>query len=332
MNDGMVLLVTQIVIILVLFVIVIFMLRQNLSIRKERRISSYSIEPLDDDELSLMDKIKDYYMRLVRSVRKYLKKSGLLMKMARRYEKYVVYGEEEEAIDFIFYKITVGLIFVVVTVFSLVLQLMVPNLFELLVDFLVGYYLFDLYLIYNNKKRVKLIKNEMLRAIIIMNNAFKSGKSTMQAVYIAANELPEPISSEFKKIYRDMKYGLEVGTVFERFAKRIDIEEARYLSASLVTLNRTGGNIIKVFSSIERTLFDKKKLEEELKNLTMSSNLIVKVLLFVPALFVLIIYFLDPTYFNPLFESMLGYMILVMMGLMFICYIFVLRRVMKVEI
>ena len=40
-----------------------------------------------------------------------------------------------------------------------------------------------------------------------------------------------------------------------------------YLSSSLTILNRTGGNIVAVFDSIEKTLFDKKKLKEELKRL-----------------------------------------------------------------
>ena len=40
---------------------------------------------------------------------------------------------------------------------------------------------------------------------ICLFNAFKSGKSTLQALNIAAKELPEPISDEFKKMYLDMK-------------------------------------------------------------------------------------------------------------------------------
>ena len=103
----------------------------------------------------------------------------------------------------------------------------------------------------------------MLRAIIIMNNAFKSGKSTIQAVEIASKKLAKPISSEFKRMHQEMKYGLSVDVVFDRFAKRINLEEAEYLSSSLTILNRTGGNIVAVFNSIEKTLFDKMKLKEE---------------------------------------------------------------------
>lgn len=58
----------------------------------------------------------------------------------------------------------------------------------------------------------------------------------------------------------EINVGLSIDIVFKRFAERIKLEEATYLTAALTILNKTGGNIIKVFSSIEKTLFNKKNL------------------------------------------------------------------------
>lgn len=133
-------------------------------------------------------------------------------------------------------------------------------------------------------------------------------------------------------MYLDMKYGLSIDTVFDRFAKRVNLEEAVYVSSSLTILNKTGGNIVEVFSSIERTLFDKKKLNEELKNISASPNMIVKVLFIIPIVFTLIIYILNPSYFAPLFSSTLGYMIIGIIVLMFIIYILLLKRITRIDI
>ena len=322
----------QIIIMLVLFIVIISLLRQNIAIKYERRIGRYSIDPINKKFSSLFDNVKNYYDNLIIRLRKPLSKTFIIKKLSKKYEKYVVYGEDRKAIDYVINKLLISLTFILLVIFSQVLQGRVISVLELFVYFILGYFILDLYLIYAKKRRIKLIENQMLRAIIIMNNAFKSGKSTLQAVEIASRELAEPINHEFEKMYRDMKYGLSVDTVFERFAKRIDIEEARYVSSSLTILNKTGGNIIKVFSSIEKTLFDKKKLKEELKNLTGSSNMIVKLLLCVPVVFVLIIYILNPDYFNPLFESTLGYMILCIIFLMFIVYVWFLQKIIKVKV
>ena len=104
------------------------------------------------------------------------------------------------------------------------------------------------------------------------------------------------------------------------------------MSSSLTILNKTGGNIVEVFSSIERTLFDKKKLNEELKNISASPKMVTRVLFIIPIVFTLIIYILNPAYFAPLFESTLGYMIIGIILLMFIIYILVLNRIMKIDV
>ena len=146
------------------------------------------------------------------------------------------------------------------------------------------------------------------------------------------NDPFEAIKDEFEKMYLDMKFGLSVDTVFDRFAKRVNLEEAVYVSSSLKILNKTGGNIVEVFSSIEKTLFDKKKLNEELKNISSNPKMIVTVLLLIPIIFILLIYILDPTYFSPLFESVLGYMVIGIIVIMFIIYALLLRRILKIEV
>ena len=324
----------KIVIILVIFIFVTLLLRYSIAQKKERRISSYSLLPLKDNNIPLGDKIKKFYLLLVKKNRKYLKRINYFNKKSKKYEKYIKYKHRDEivAIDFITNKLIITLLFVLLAFLSSIFNDKGLTIVSLLVNLILGYYLLDIFLFFYYKRQTKLIDNELLRAIIVMNNAFKSGKSTLQALNIAASELPEPISDEFKKMYLDMKYGLSVDAVFDRFAKRVDLEEAVYLSSSLTILNKTGGNIVEVFSSIERTLFDKKKLNEELKNISASPNMIIKVLFIIPIVFVIIIYILNPNYFKPLFESTLGYMIIGIMVLMFIIYVVLLKRIMKIEV
>ena len=164
-----------------------------------------------------------------------------------------------------------------------------------------------------------------------MNNAFKSGRSISQAILLVSTELDGPISEEFKKMHLELSYGLGVDVVFKRFSERINLEEVTYLTASLTVLNRTGGNIIKVFSSIEKNLFNKKKLKLELKSLTGSSKIIVYVLFAVPMLFVLFISLISPTYFVPLFTTPLGLIILSAIIVMYIIYIIFVNKIMKVR-
>lgn len=294
----------QIMLAFLLIAIITVLLRVNSAFKLEKRISRYSVRYSDSNSnVSIFDKVWSWYKLFVKRQRKKMRK--LFPTLINRYDKYVS-SEEVKAADYITHKFVVAIIFVILTIVGMAIQGKFVTLLQLLISFVIGFFILDIGLIIQNRINRKKIENDMLKAIIVMNNVFKSGKSTIQAVEIASKKLTGPIGYEFKKIYQEMKYGLSVDAVFDRFSKRVKIESAEYLSSSLTILNKTGGNIIAVFDSIEKTLFDKKKLEEELKNLTTVSKLVIKILTFVPVLFVFIIYMLDRDYFKPFFESTLG--------------------------
>ena len=329
MDKRLIVALVQVIIVFAIVIIITLFLRLNSAFKLEKRIAKYSVRyDKNKDNISLIDKVWDKYILFVKKQRKKIHK--LLPGLTKRYDKYSV-GSEYRAEDFITHKIVICLLFLLLTIISVSIQGKFITMLQIVFSLVVGFYILDIYLLIINKINKKKIENDMLRAIIIMNNAFKSGKSTIQAVEIASKKLPKPIGYEFKKISEEMQYGLSVDTVFDRFSKRVGIEEAEYLSSSLTILNKTGGNIIQVFDSIEKTLFDKKKLKEELKNSTTVSKLVTKILLIVPILFVLIIYLLNPDYFDPFFASPLGYFLLLVIFIMFIIYAYLLSRIVKVD-
>lgn len=333
MNNRIMLLLEILLIIFIIFVIIII-LKLYSSSKKIKRISSYSIEPVKDNNISFTDKVVNKYLSFVKGLRPYMRCIKYFKIRSKKYDKYIKYKERDrlEAIDFITNKLIIAVMFLLLALFSQVFNYRGFGIVRYLINFTVGYYILDIYYYFYYRRQTKLIENELLRAVIVMNNAFKAGKSTLQALKIASEELPEPISDEFKKMYLDMKFGLSVDTVFDRFAKRVDLEEAVYLSSSLTILNKTGGNIVDVFSSIEKTLFDKKKLNEELKNISSAPKMVVYILFFVPGIFVLLIYLLNKDYFNPLFNSTLGYIIISIIVIMFSIYVFLLKRILRIEV
>ncbi|HHT38601.1 MAG TPA: hypothetical protein GXZ95_04220 [Mollicutes bacterium] len=325
-------LIIQIIVILVLLSSFIYILKFNLSLKLSRRIGKYSVEALKEDQISLFDGVSILYNKIITSLSKFLIKIKPIEKYSRRYDKYIDYLDEKKAIDFVSNKIFIIILFLFIDFFANVIELELPNPFEIIIVIIVGFVAPDLYNLYQKHMRRKRIEKDILNAIIMLNNAFKSGQSTMQAIEIVMNEMEGPIKEEFRKMHTEISYGLSFETVFKRFYERVNVEEISYITSSLTILNKTGGNIVKVFSSIERSLFGKRKLEAELKALTASSRTMSRILLALPFVFIGIILLLNPTYFNPLFENMIGLIILFCMMLFYVLYAFFVRKVMKVRL
>ena len=319
-------------IILILFIL-IFLYKYIRSIKLEKRFSRYSINSKKNTSISLLDYLYNKYIKFIESFSNKLKKSSFLSKKGDKYTKYNIAFEldDSDGMKFIARKIFIGFVYVIVIFIIGLMLSKVPNIFVLIIPFILGYYTLDIIYFYKYSKYRKKIENDLLDAITIMNNAFKAGMSIIQAIDLVHKELDGPISKEFKKISTELSYGLDLDVAFRRFAERIKISEAVYLTSSLSVLNKTGGNIIKVFESIKKTMYSKKKLEHELKSLTSSSRFIMWVLIFVPVVFVIFIATINRGYFEPLFENPLGIALIFIILIIYVTYIFTVRRIMKVR-
>jgi len=71
------LLIIQIIIMIILFTIIIYMIRQNIALSYERRISKYSIDPIKNKDLSVLDNFAIAYRKIVIKLRKYIEKVSI---------------------------------------------------------------------------------------------------------------------------------------------------------------------------------------------------------------------------------------------------------------
>lgn len=324
-------LIFQLVVVLILFLLFCLLFRYNKSIKLENRLSRYSTSPVIYQKLSIGDHFTSYYKNILDKISFVIIKVPFLRKVSVRYEKYFRVAEHKKGIDFISEKIMVSILFLMIAFIIKLFTYEIINFYDVIFSLLIGFLTPNLIYVYKYKQYQNKLENDFLQAITIMNNAFKSGCSISQAIQIVTKELSGPMSNEFKKMHLEMNFGLSLEDVFKRFSQRVKIEEAIYLTSALIVLNKTGGNIIKVFSSIERTLFSKKTLKIELQSLTSSSKLIVNFLIAMPIIFAIVINFLNPNYFLPLYITVAGNIIVVIMGVIYMLYVYLVLKVLKVR-
>ncbi len=335
MKDGVIveLLVIQILVIALLIGVIIYIIYARHNIALDKKFSKYTVPRLVHKELSVFDKLAMKVNSLIKKVSSFISKSEVLRKYGISYEKHIPYEriDDRRGIDYVSIKLLLGIMTIVLYIFTEMFQYSKITFAGVVLSFTLGFFVTDVFVQIEYKKKRKEISEDLLKAIIIMNNSFKSGMSIMQAIEIVKNELTGALGDEFKKIYLDMSYGLTIEVVFDRFYNRVKLEDAKFITTSLTLLNKTGGNIVKVFKSIEREFFDKKKLNDELKTTTASSNFIYKVLLTVPFVVCLLIVTLNPSYFNPLFKTQLGILIVMIIFFLYVMYAYIIKRIMRVD-
>lgn len=323
--------VIQLVLIIILIIAIITLLRLIRTLKLERQISKYSLRPLKDNSLSFFDYLFNFYYLLQKKINKRLSKSIVLVNYSKHYQKYTKNNRGVvDPMNFITDKIVCSIVFIFIVVLSDVFHYNNISFIQLTFSLLLGFFIPDIFLVTFTRYQKKKVENDLLKAVIIMNNSFKSGHSIMQAIKIVATQIDEPLKDEFKKMYIDLTYGMDVDVVFKRFSERVNLKEAKYMTTSLTILNETGGDIVKVFASIERSFFNRKKLQQELSSLTASAALMFKILVVIPLFVVGMIVMLNPSYFNPFIKSVLGVVILSIIVILYISYIVIIKKIMIV--
>lgn len=314
--------------------IMIFVIFKNLkSYEYEKKFQEFSLLSNKDTDISFFERLNYYFWKFVHSLSNLLSYSKVVEKHSQKYENDMAFERKniQRPIDYISIKILSGCLFIILFCITTILQYESLDFMQILILFVAGYFIPNIIILYKRKKRKMKLEEDLLKAIIIMNNSFKSGRNIMQAIETVKNELEGPIALEFEKISLDISYGLSLDIVFTRFYNRMQTEDAKYIASALTLLNKTGGNIVKVFSMIEQSFFEKKKLRNELESLTASSIFVFRLLVAMPIIFVILINFLNKDYFKPLISSPLGLLLMGIIIILYILYIVIIRKVLKVE-
>ncbi len=317
----------QIVLFIIIIFIIVIVFKQTKSNKYNARLSKYTVNNNSIKTISLGDYCNLVYNRFRDAIVKFLQESIYFRNKARKYERFEFIDKPLEIIATKFcLSLLFGFLYLISSLYKNNFDFMVLLLFMI-----IGYLIYNIYLLINEKMRNKLIEADLLKAIIIMNNAFKSGYNITQALNFVAKDLTGPISAEFKKISSDLNYGLDLKDVFDRFYRRVKIDDINYITSSLSLLNLTGGNLVGVFNNIEKSFTNKKRIKDELNAMTSSSKLVFYILLFMPLVVISILLLLSPSYFSPMIKNPLGILLIFIAVILYIIYIIVIRKILRVE-
>ena len=117
-------------------------------------------------------------------------KSRKIIRQARRKNK------DANPMNYVAAKFICSFVILFLVVISDVLQRRNISLINLFVAFSIGFFVPDILLFSRRFIRKKEMENDLLKAVTIMNNSFKSGRSIIQTIEIVSEELDGPLQEE----------------------------------------------------------------------------------------------------------------------------------------
>ena len=150
-----------------------------------------------------------------------------------------------------------------------------------------------------NERLTKMVE-QLPDAIDLMARGLKVGHPLNTSLQAVANEMPDPVGSEFGIVVDQVSFGDELTEAFRDFAERIDQEDIHYLATAIAIQHGTGGDLARVLNVMSRTIRDRLNMRKKIKALSAEGRLTAAFLSFIPILIFVVMQILTPSYYGSI--------------------------------
>lgn len=185
---------------------------------------------------------------------------------------------------------------------------------------------------FRRTRRVKAFLEEFPNALDIIVRAVKSGLPLNDAIRLIANESPEPVRSEFRRIVDSQQMGMSVPDAAMRMSETMPCSEAGFFGIVIQIQSQAGGNLSEALGNLSRVLRDRKKMKAKVQALSMEAKASAVIIGALPFVVAFLVYLSSPNYIMPLFTTNVGNLILGCAGVWMSVGILVMRKMMNFEV
>ena len=173
---------------------------------------------------------------------------------------------------------------------------------------------------------------QLVDGLMVLSSSLKGGLSLLQAIEVLVEEMPAPINQEFALVLRENKIGVPLGESLEKLNKRIKSEELNLIITAIDIARETGGNLTEPFQKLMLTIRERDKLIGKVNTLTMQAKLQGVIMSFMPIVFGIAVYYLNPAFFKIMLQSQIGRSLLVAAGALELVGAYLLWKLSQVDV
>jgi tight adherence protein B len=151
--------------------------------------------------------------------------------------------------------------------------------------------------------RIKQIEQQLPIALDIVNRAVRAGHPVISAVQLAADELSDPVGSEFGLIVDEVAYGVEFKEALTNFARRTGSPDGHFFAVSVSIQSETGGNLAEILEGLANVMRGRQTLTLKVKALASEGRASAALISFLPVLVIGVQLLVHPTVYSDKFSD-----------------------------
>lgn len=147
-------------------------------------------------------------------------------------------------------------------------------------------------------------------AIALMVRGLKSGLPITETFQIVANEVTDPVGSEFRQVSDQIRLGQSPEQALWDAAKRIGTPEMKFLVVTLSIQRETGGNLAETLENLDNILRRRRQMKLKVKAMSSEARASAGIIGALPFIMIVVLGVMNPEYISLLFTTVRGHHLL----------------------
>jgi tight adherence protein B len=150
----------------------------------------------------------------------------------------------------------------------------------------------------------------------LMAGSLRAGHSLLRAVDSVSTEADSPTSEEFARIVNETRVGRDLNDALDEVAERMGSDDFTWVAQAIAIHREVGGNLAEVLDAVGHTIRERNAIRRQVKALSAEGKLSAVVLMALPFGVTGFISMTNPRYLAKFTESLVGYGMLGVAGVM----------------
>jgi tight adherence protein B len=151
------------------------------------------------------------------------------------------------------------------------------------------------------KRRIVKFNARFPDALELMVRGLRSGLPISETMSVVADEVPGPVSIEFRAVSDKMKIGRTMDAALQETADRLGTAEFQFFTITLAIQRETGGNLAETLANLADVLRKRAQMKLKIKAMSSESKASAWIVGSLPFIVFVLIWFINPDYMAKFF-------------------------------
>ncbi len=163
-----------------------------------------------------------------------------------------------------------------------------------------GFFLPFLIVEYKRQRRLAEFEEQFPEALDFIARAVRAGHALSVGLELLSNEAPEPIRTEFRRLFHQLNLGASLDQALHDLVKRVPLVDVRFFASTVLLQRETGGNLAEILTKLSNVIRERFRLKGQVRALSAHGRITAVVITAVPILLIVGLSIVAPDYLGSM--------------------------------